>query len=307
MFAIIIILVIFLIIGVATASLGDRPITLGTAHSKEVEIAQQYINSIKHSVDLVNSTMEPKVFFSEHKKMLKHLKDFSRLEGDVKLSGKLPSVALNEFISKKEQTFSDFIFRYYSSMQNRTRIANSQPEKAKIVEEFYNSLMLYKEDMTPSSLGLIDELKNEMLSSIAYKELPHYEWLDFEEEIDETEHFRNLEHIQESYSKVTKNKNYFGKDADDVIYYAERDIAVAEEFMDIHKKYNQEPPFQYGSFKTLALLYEHRKEYEKAISVCKKAIDAGWGNDGTKGAMAARLKRLEKRYEAEKANQNVGM
>lgn len=299
MIVILIIIIAIVLFSIWVAADSDKTNNSKPEQLNVKDIAQQYINSIKHSVDMVNSTLEPKVFFSEHRKMLKHLKDFSRLEGDVKLQGKLPSVALNEFISQKEQTFNDFILRYYSAMQNRIRIANSQSEKAKVVEEFYNSLMFYKEDMALSSIELIDVLKNDMLSTIEYKQLSQYEWLDFEEEIAETEHFRNLEHIQESYSKVTKSKNYFGKDADDVIYYAERDIAVAEEFMDIHKKYNQEPPSQYGSFKTLALLYEHRNEYEKAISVCQKAIDTGWVHDGTKGAMTARIERLKKRYKEE--------
>lgn len=50
---------------------------------------------------------------------------------------------------------------------------------------------------------------------------------------------------------------------------------------------------RYSSFKDLAIIYEKEGNYEAAADICKDAIRAGQENDGTKGGMAGRLKKLE--------------
>ena len=51
----------------------------------------------------------------------------------------------------------------------------------------------------------------------------------------------------------------------------------------------------YPSFQRLAIIYEKQKEYDKAIEVCKKAIELGFYKDGTTGQMPGRLARLIKK------------
>ena len=48
----------------------------------------------------------------------------------------------------------------------------------------------------------------------------------------------------------------------------------------------------YPSFKRLAIIYEKRKDYDKAISICQQAIELGYVNDGTDGQMPGRMARL---------------
>ena len=106
-------------------------------------------------------------------------------------------------------------------------------------------------------------------------------------------HYENLVTLLECYKKVTAKKDYFGADANLLIKLCEDDIKIAPEFIDLHKKYNQVIP-SYPAFKKLAMLYEKRKEFDCAATVCVQAIKFGFIDDGTKGTMYGRLSRMLK-------------
>ena len=55
----------------------------------------------------------------------------------------------------------------------------------------------------------------------------------------------------------------------------------------------------YETFQRLAIIYEKQKEYEKAIDICKYAIEVGFYKDGTSGQMPGRLARLIKKSRQE--------
>lgn len=54
-------------------------------------------------------------------------------------------------------------------------------------------------------------------------------------------------------------------------------------------------PRSYPAFKKLAVIYEKAGKYDEAIEVCKKAIAAGYKQDGTEGGMTARVKKLKEK------------
>lgn len=56
---------------------------------------------------------------------------------------------------------------------------------------------------------------------------------------------------------------------------------------------------RYPSFKMLAIIFEKEKEYDDAIGICKDAIKSGCIDDGTKGGMKERLRKLEAKKKAE--------
>lgn len=97
----------------------------------------------------------------------------------------------------------------------------------------------------------------------------------------------------ELYNQITKARDYFGIEAEQFICLAEQDIAIARNIYELCKRYKQPLPGCY-SFKNLAILYENRREYDNAISVCKKAIADGYRFDGTKGGMEGRIKKLQR-------------
>jgi hypothetical protein len=59
---------------------------------------------------------------------------------------------------------------------------------------------------------------------------------------------------------------------------------------------------RYPSFKMLAIIFEKEKAYDDAIGICKDAIKAGCIDDGTKGGMKERLRKLEAKRDAEKCH-----
>ncbi len=110
-------------------------------------------------------------------------------------------------------------------------------------------------------------------------------------------HFDYMEVYREAYSIVTKTKQYFGKEALKVIEYCNKDIDIAVSFRNLYLRDGEEPP-SFPAFKILALMHEHRQEYEKAIEVCRIAIELNFADDNTKGGMLGRKQRLEKKLKS---------
>lgn len=110
-------------------------------------------------------------------------------------------------------------------------------------------------------------------------------------------HFDYMEIYREAYSIVTKTKQYFGKEALKVIEYCNKDIDMAVSFRNLYLRDGEEPP-SFPAFKILALMHEHRQEYEKAIEVCRIAIELNFADDNTKGGMLGRKQRLEKKLKS---------
>lgn len=56
---------------------------------------------------------------------------------------------------------------------------------------------------------------------------------------------------------------------------------------------------RFPSFKALAIIYEREGEYEEAIGICKDAIKLGLQDDGTKGGMTERIRKLQAKLDKE--------
>lgn len=122
------------------------------------------------------------------------------------------------------------------------------------------------------------------------------------------EHFENLEKIEMQYSVLYNLRQFFSPEMDSLISLCEHDIAILPQFKALHEKYNVRMPHTWDSFKRLSIIYERRKEYDKAIAVCKAAIDAGFIDDGSSGKMPGRLARLIRLSQKQKDGEqnNVG-
>lgn len=115
-------------------------------------------------------------------------------------------------------------------------------------------------------------------------------------------HFKLLEKIKMNYTVVMNLGDEFSPQMESVIEDCKRDISIAKEvynyYMEKAKLDNQ--PLEdyipnYESFKRLAIIYEKRKEYQKALDVCQKSIDIGFYKDGTDGQIPGRMARLYKK------------
>lgn len=97
-----------------------------------------------------------------------------------------------------------------------------------------------------------------------------------------------------------------------LIQLCKKDISIAHSFNRAYRKKAAEEanrikmtkaerkryvalPKSYPAFVKLAVIYERNKDYSKAITVCRKAIQAGYPDDDTQGGMKARIERLKEK------------
>lgn len=120
---------------------------------------------------------------------------------------------------------------------------------------------------------------------------------------DAEQHFTNVEVIGQMYG-VAKNSSgggvYFSKKMEKVIQACLEDIELAPAYRKWWYRAGVKGSLpDYYTFKRLAIIYEKRKEYDKAIDICNKAIAMGFTNDGTEGGMRARKEKLVSLQKAE--------
>ena len=120
-------------------------------------------------------------------------------------------------------------------------------------------------------------------------------------------HNKLLEEIGTKYSVASNLMSYNSPEMEEVIALCEQDIALLETVMEYDQKYNAvrghetlSPAMPYQSVKRLAIIYEKRGDYDKAIAVCERAIRMGITKDGTEAGMIGRAARLTKK----KLNEN---
>ena len=117
-----------------------------------------------------------------------------------------------------------------------------------------------------------------------------------------TKHYKNIEKINMLYTVANNLTSPNSPEMQKVIELCQKDIELAPQIMNYYKELANyykndldEYITNYVSFQKLAIIYEKRKEYQKAIDVCKLAIQIGFYKDGTAGQMPGRLARLIKK------------
>ena len=103
-----------------------------------------------------------------------------------------------------------------------------------------------------------------------------------------------MQKINDEYKALNKKGEFGGKAGSDLILHCKRASALFLELVPIWEKYEIFIPVC-SVFAKHAMIHEKRGEYDKAAAVCVVAIRAGLSDDGTKGGMKARLKRMIKK------------
>lgn len=116
------------------------------------------------------------------------------------------------------------------------------------------------------------------------------------------QHFKNIEKINMLYTIANNLSLPNSSEMQQVINLCLDDIALAPQIYNYCKEmaihYNQDLEnhlFNYVSFQRLAIIYEKQGEYQKAIDICRQAIELGFYKDGTAGQMPGRMARLMKK------------
>ena len=124
-------------------------------------------------------------------------------------------------------------------------------------------------------------------------------------------HFKNLEKINMLYTVANNLALPDSPQMQQVINLCLDDIALAPQIYNYCKEmanhYNDNLDnhlFNYVSFQRLAIIYEKQREYQKAIDICRQAIEIGFYKDGTAGQMPGRMARLIKKLNNQKLKLN---
>lgn len=119
-------------------------------------------------------------------------------------------------------------------------------------------------------------------------------------------HYQNIEKINMLYTVINNLALPNNPEMQKVINLCLEDIDLAPEILNYCKEkadyYNDDLEkhlINYETFQRLAIIYEKQKEYEKAIDICKYAIEVRFYKDGTSGQMPGRLARLIKKSRQE--------
>lgn len=106
-----------------------------------------------------------------------------------------------------------------------------------------------------------------------------------------SEYFPQMHKIENDWSALYKSKDYTGSMSEIIAEECKKNIELYKQMAELEKRYGSNPPPNAPAFRRLAMIYEKRKEFEKAASVCMDAIKAGaFGND-----MYNRLSRMIKK------------
>lgn len=100
--------------------------------------------------------------------------------------------------------------------------------------------------------------------------------------------------IGERYTELNKGVGFSGREGTLLIRQCEEAISLYNKLIPIWKKYEEDVGFC-PFYAKKAMICEKRGEFDRAAAVCVAAIRAGFDEDGTKGKMQGRLRRVLKK------------
>lgn len=110
----------------------------------------------------------------------------------------------------------------------------------------------------------------------------------------EKEYYNLLQKIEDKYKELNKKGDFSGRQGTNLISNCQKASALFLELVPLWEQYEESIPLC-PIFARHAMIHEKRGEYDKAAAVCVVAIRAGITDDGTKGGMPARLRRMLKK------------
>lgn len=110
----------------------------------------------------------------------------------------------------------------------------------------------------------------------------------------EQEYYDLLQKIEDKYKALNQKGDFSGRPGANLAAKCEKAISLFLTLVPLWESY-EEPIPRCPVFARQSMIFEKRGEYDRAAAVCVVAIRAGFSDDGTKGGMVGRLKRLLKK------------
>lgn len=272
------------------------------------EISKQVQNSLTRCnqyVSLINESTNAKQFFSTFNNFINELRSIIPVEKYIKFSGEKPSIALSRILREKEKTIDDFIKRSANFIKNELPRFTSNDSKIRYIDMRKNELLEFKNELTRQNLSalnyfytldymedLIGGYSNDTWHKSYANNYKYHSVL--------KAHSEYLEKINMLYTIANNLTIPNSPEMQQVISLCLKDIQLAPQYKEYYlnnaKIFNNDATLPiYPSFKRLAIIYEKQKEYQKAIDICKYAIELGFYKDGTPGQIPGRLAKLIKK------------
>ena len=136
--------------------LEDSPDKLMFSESELIKMAyfnaQEYLKIVYDSIELVNHTANPDVFFSRFKFLEENLYTLSLFEPYIKFNTEKPSDRLHIIHGMKQEEIRTFLNRYFDDAKKKADKMKTDKGKLGKYEKFYQNLQPYYESMNSENI-----------------------------------------------------------------------------------------------------------------------------------------------------------
>lgn len=127
------------------------------------EQADNHLKIVRDCVELVNTTVNPDVFFKRYYLLLEHLEELVKLEctGIFANSKELPSVAFERVDIQFDSATNDFLDRSFESAKNHADTLKTENGKRNAINRYFENMENYISYMSGESLEYFEKMKEE--------------------------------------------------------------------------------------------------------------------------------------------------
>lgn len=131
------------------------------------EQSDQLLKIIKDSAELVNTTVNPEVFFMRYNLMLEHLKTLTGFEctGIYDNSPELPSEAFLRIEAQFEEQTNIFLNRSFEKAKEHSETLKTETGKKNAIKRYFDNMEKYKDHMSGESIEFFERMKAESLNN----------------------------------------------------------------------------------------------------------------------------------------------
>lgn len=126
---------------------------------KAEQLAQRQLKIVYDCQRLINTTINPEVFFKRYDLIKEKASFLLKLSPYVKFTGTHPLTMVESLKKKEQPAISDFLKRYYQAVEIKAKSLKTDKAKANQYLKFYESLQPYYDRMNEENKQFIEERK----------------------------------------------------------------------------------------------------------------------------------------------------
>lgn len=119
---------------------------------------QQHIKIADDCVNLINTTINPSVFFERYELLIEKLTILSKFEKYIKFDGIAPSVSLSNVIRQKDAAVKDLIDRSWRKTSEKAASMKTEKGKDSQYDKFLKSFDTYQKSISQDNIKFYRDL-----------------------------------------------------------------------------------------------------------------------------------------------------